>query len=451
MLGLKDCFQSLEKIEIEKNLFEKKIDNIYFWKVIRFEVLLKILEKTKLLNEIKNKNSNSKIRLLKNLFNNLFRNNRKKKEIIIFEAGRFFLEEEKYKNIYTFNLIKELEEKNIAYEILYPEFTEDKVKNKNTYRVENFNYIFLKIIYLLKRKLKKLSLEEKSFLRKLKKELEDKFEIGEIGILKERNIINRLYSFKMLYKYYSNYFKKKSPKQIYIICSYGKEAIIKAAQDLGIEIIELQHGVFSKYHIGYSFPKVKIPYFPDKFFLFGEYWKENEFLPFNTEKKIYGYSYLYNQMEKYKNIKRNKKQVIFISQWIIGKRLSLKAIEFAKENPDIKVIYRLHPGEFSIWKIEYKELYENRELKNLEISDNNERNLYEYLLESEYLIGVYSTVIYEALEVGVKIGIIKLLGYEYLEDLIEQNIIYAFEEKEKISLSKLEHLKKIDREYLFKK
>lgn len=452
MFELKEEIEIIKEIENKKNLFQKKIKNIYFWKIIRFNLFSEIVKKKCRTNEAHDliSKTNKLKYLLKWCIYNTLKNNVLKKEIIIFDHNRFFHENNCYKSIYTFDLIKKLEKKKITYEIIYPNFTNDKIKNKNVHRIENLNYIFIKILYLLKRKISKLSLNDKEFLIKLKKELEEKFKIEKIGLLEENNILKELYNFEAGYQYYKKYFRIKSPQKIYLICSYGREAIIVAAQELGIEVIELQHGVFTKYHIGYSFPIIKVPYFPNKFFIFGEYWKKDEFLPINTESIIYGYPYLRNQLERYKNIEKKKNQVIFISQGPIGKKLSKKATEFAKDNPSIKVVYRLHPGEFLRWKTEYKELYENRELENLKISDNNEKNLYEYLFESEYLIGVNSTVIYEALEIELKIGIIKLFGYEYVEDLINDNIIHAFNENERINLKVLDNLKKVEKGYFFK-
>jgi hypothetical protein len=350
-------------------------------------------------------------------------------------------------------MIEEFKNNSINYEIIYPLFISKKYEPINVYNNENFKYLFYKLKVFFKSKIctSKLSRYETKHLKYLRDFLEKKTGINEIEILHEKTIIKKLINFIEEYKYYENYFKIKSPKQIYIICSYGREAIISAAQDLGIEVIELQHGVFTKYHLGYNFPRVHIPYFPNKLMIFGEYWRTNANLPINTEICLYGYPYLRFQLNKYKNIKNKKNQIIFVSQGTIGKKLSEIALKFALDNPNIKVIYRLHPGEFLRWKTEYNLLYENRNLNNIEISDNNDKNLYEFLLESEYLIGVYSTVIYEALEIGIKIGILKLFGYESVEDLVEKNYIYQFNDNEKIELNKLDDLKKMNNGYIFMK
>ncbi len=69
----------------------------------------------------------------------------------------------------------------------------------------------------------------------------------------------------------------------------GRGELIKAANDLNIEIIELQHGTYSKYHLGYSFPNNnnnnKHTYFPTKFYVWNKYWKDLNKLS-NTIKRM---------------------------------------------------------------------------------------------------------------------------------------------------------------------
>lgn len=445
--SLKEICQILEKIENQENLFEKKIKKIYFWKVIRFSLWSEIGIKSELMGKAHDEKV-TKIEKIKRLFwgiiINFFKNNNLKKNIIIFEKDAYFKESNKILSRFYFNLIEKFKKEKIDFEIVYPLWLEKEYRlDKNSYAEENYKYIFFKIIGFIKNKfnLFKFSLEDKNYLNKLRKYFKKEIEIDNLEILNEKNLKKILINFECEYKYYSNFFRIKQPQKIYIICSYGKEALIAAAQNLNIKVVELQHGVMTKYQVGYNFPDIKISYFPNKLLLWGEYWKDNINLPKNVKIELYGYPYLKRQYEKYKNIEKNLNQVIFISQGTIGKKISEKAVEFAKENPQLKVVYRLHPGEFLRWKKEYKDLYENRNLENLVISDDNEKNLYEYLFESEYLMGVYSTVIYEALNLELKVGVINLFGVEYVEQLIKEGYIELFEVDEKINIERLKNLK----------
>lgn len=446
---LKEMYYILEKIENQENLFEKKIKEIYFWKTIRFSLWCEIGIKTKLMEKAHDEKIN-KVQKIKELFLgmiiNFFKNNNSKKKIIIFESDAYFKENKKTLSKFYFDLIEKFKKEKIEFEIVYPLYLEEEYRlEKNSYAKENYKYLFFKIIGFIKKKfnLFKFPIEDKEYLEKLKKYFKKETGIKNLEILSEKKLREMLINFESEYKYYTSFFKIKQPEKIYIICSYGQEALIKAAQDLNIEVVELQHGMMTKYHVGYNFLEVKVPYFPDKLLLWGEYWKNNVELPKNIKIELYGYPYFRRQYKNYKNIVKNSNQVIFISQGTIGKSLSEKAIEFTKENPNLKVVYRLHPGEFLRWKKEYKDLYENRNLENLEISDNNDKNLYEYLFESEYLIGVYSTVIFEALNLGLKVGVVNLFRYEDIDDLIYEDYVRLFDINKKIDIKKLNNLKVI--------
>lgn len=427
-------------IELEKKykFFEWKEENIYFYKLIRFELYNDILYKNLLIGKAHDKVKNFKrfLTILNFFLKDICYLKKKKVDVVIFDNNRFFYNDLKFESLYTFDLIRKLEKEKVNFEVEYP------IDVENFYKYKWHSKIKIKILILIiyfKIKIyfmKECDLPEK--IVKISKIFSKNFDIK---LIDNKKIFLEIKKFQIKYNFYKKYFYKKEIKKIYLVCSYGKEALIAAAQDLDIEVIELQHGVMAKYHVGYNFPDVKIPYFPDKLLLWGEYWKDNVNLPKNVKIELYGYPYLKRQYEKYQNIEKNLNQVIFISQGTIGKKLSEKAIEFAKENPDLKVVYRLHPGEFLRWKKEYKDLYENRNLKNLEISSNNEKNLYEYLFESEYLIGVYSTVIYEALNLGIKIGVINLFGVEYVEQLIKEGYIELFQVDEKINIEKIKNLK----------
>ena len=382
---------------------------------------------------------------VKKVIYNLKKKN-KKTENLIFCHDRFFQEENGYKDIYTYFLWDNLKNSEIIYPLFCPEI----------YINKNYNYSFVETIGFIISKLKiklinnfkiEKNLEEK--LLNIKKELENDLKIKNINILELENIKKTLKKFIYEKSYYKNLLNLKKPKKIYIVCSYGKESLISAANDLGIDIIEIQHGGIDKYHLGYFFPKKdNIPYFPNKIMMFGEYWYSNTQIPLDKKNiEFIGYPYLQKQIAKFNNIKENNDQILFISQGTIGKELTEKAIEFARENQDKKVVIRLHPGEFKRWKKEYEMLYKNRNLPNIEISDNNKKTLYEYLFESKYLICVYSTVIYEALYLGKKIGILNLSGVEYIEDLIVKKMVHKFENK--INLFELDKLKKIDSNYFF--
>jgi hypothetical protein len=238
-----------------------------------------------------------------------------------------------------------------------------------------------------------------------------------------------------------------------LVCSYGKEALIAACKNNNVKCIEIQHGTISKYHLGYSFPNNKeVPYFPDEMYMFGKYWYESTPVPL-TEEKItyYGYPYMEERIKEYKNNKKKKNQILFISQGTIGNKLSETAYEFAKDNKEYNIIYKLHPGEYNRWRNDYDNLIKAEKLDNFKVIDNNKINLYKLLSESEFLIGVYSTAIYEGLIMDCKLILINLPGIDYMDYLIAtQKIKIAYSCKDIKKIIKENKFASINKNYFFK-
>ncbi|WP_278575366.1 hypothetical protein [Fusobacterium ulcerans] len=449
-ISLKEFYFLLKKIEEQEELFEMKIQNVYFWKIIRFKLYNEMLFKLGISEKKNEKNKLSKIKYLYDIILTTVKKNNNKKDVLFLEPGRVFYEEGKIKSIYFYEIIEKIEDKKISYDIFYfNEYGKTAKKIKNIKYDKNIWYVFYKIYFFMKKI--KISFAEEEELKRIRTKLSLKIKVENIDVLEKINVEKIITRYKEDYYYYTKLFKEKELKRIYLVCSYGKEGLISAALDLGIKVIELQHGIINKYCSGYNFYNNKfIHYIPNEIYLFGKYWAEFKNFPKNLKKEIYGYPYLKKQLLKYKNIDKKLDQVIFISQWLIGKKLSEKAVEFALNNSEIKVIFRLHPIEFTYWKREYKKLFKYSNLKNLEVSDSNNKNLYEYLTESKYLISTGSTVVYEALELGLKVGIIKLTNWEYMEELIKNNIVHLFEENEIVDLKKLGELKDLEKGYFFK-
>lgn len=71
---------------------------------------------------------------------------------------------------------------------------------------------------------------------------------------------------------------KSSIKTCLLVCHYHNEGLIHACRDLGIRVIEVQHGVIMKSSVFYVYPKslsgaLAQGLFPDEIHVFGEYWR----------------------------------------------------------------------------------------------------------------------------------------------------------------------------------
>lgn len=449
-LSIKEICNKIWNIEKKYNLFNKKISEIYFWKIIRFKIFLKVSQG--------NINNNYKFNFLnksKHLYNKIkwhYINGaikrKSQKEILIFESPRKKKIDGEYIDIYTNDLVEKL--KNTDYELIEESYKGEHYNPSSKLRSYNdyfsiVDFIKYKVIGI------KLSPKEKAFIKKLRSEINKSLniELNDLELIIKRSISNFYYQ----YNYYDKLLKKRKPKIIYLVCSYGKEPLILASRKNNIKSIEIQHGTISKYHLGYSFPNdEEIPYFPDQINMFGEFWYDSNPIPLEKKNiRFSGYSFMENRIKKFKTTDKIKKQILFISQNTIEKKLSEIAYEFALSNKNYEIVYKLHPNDYKNWSKKYSFLHQANKLNNFKVLDSDEKDLYQLFFESEFLVGVYSTAIFEGLALGCKTILINIRGIEYREYLIENDFVeIANNSKELLQKIKDDKFSFIKKDYFFK-
>src|SRR5690606_18528679 len=225
--------------------------------------------------------------------------------------------------------------------------------------------------------------------------------------------------FIIYYKIYHKVFKKVRPKSLYIVVAYYYAPIIKAAKDLGIKVYEVQHGIITKYHLGYSFPNIKNPlhYFPDKILVWNKNCKNIVNYPiFDKNIIVDKFRYLEEKKKDYE-IKKINNTFLVISQTAISGEIANKIYENRDFFIGKKIYYKLHPAEYDIWH-ENKYLKELEKVLDLEII-TNQTELYYLMSICEYQVGVFSTALYEGVEFNCKTILLNVQGIEYMEDFIK--------------------------------
>ncbi|USK59572.1 hypothetical protein [Peribacillus asahii] len=415
-LNYKQLTALITDLEEKYDLFSLKQDDVYIWKLIRVSVMVYLTTKFNGITSVHGRTTTKEKSLSlfqflqKGFLNHPFFINKNTSKVI-FENPRKVKFNNEGIDPYTHFLLKDAKDYHVI-EGVY------KLKHmQSVYRPSSSTHslILLQNFKKITSKKRSLSSENLKVLLKVEQCISKRFDF-EVPII--RFASEQLNNFITGYYVYNLLFRNKKWSEIYLVCSYGKEHIIAAAKDNNIKVIEFQHGVMGPYHLGYHFPKVKeVPYFPDEVLLFGEFWGNTTKLPSNVKLTNYGYPYLNEQVNYYQQKIRHKdiKQVTVISQGTIGRSLSELVLEVAKELPDYHFQYKLHPGEFGRWKKEYPALVKLSKLKNVTIYEN-EKPLYEMLAESLYTIGVYSTALFEAVAFEANPILIKLSGYEYMDD-----------------------------------
>ena len=374
------------------------------------------------------------------------------KDILIFDHPRKTIFNNEYVDIYSYFLV-DLIKDDSSFEVMEaPYFNKHFTVHENyikyTDRIQLGSYIFKKFNKI------EFTESEKEMISKLRDEIKKIFNL-EINL--EWILKTHILNFKYDYKKYSELFAKRKPKMIFVVVAYENQAVVKAAKDLNIEVIELQHGTITDYHLGYSYPKKSrlngdIAYYPDKILTFGNYWINDETCPIDSKNIIpIGFPYFEAQSKDFLNIAKKDKQILFISQGVIGKYLSKIAHDVSLNLKDFDIIYKLHPGEYETWKINYPELVEANKSDNFTVVDNSKTPLYQFFAESNYQIGAFSTAIYEGLMFNCKTFIVDVPGVEYLNDLIEKNYVCKVSDSNEL-VDKLETFepKTYDKDFFFK-
>ncbi len=330
----------------------------------------------------------------------------KKVDTIVFPHSRIKKIDDEYIDIYTHYFINKLikEDENFI-EIESPHLGKH-YKDKKSWRYHND--LILIIVNLFSRFVKVDSIDLE-FIDKVEREIEEK--IGKYDLKSLLILTTKRY--KVQYYLYYKLFKKLKPKQIYIVVSYGGSgAMIRAAKDLAIEVIEFQHGNFSKYHFGYYFgeDRKQVDYFPDKFFVWNKYWKTLISFPIDENKVIInGFDYLENKKKSYKHIKKEKDTMVILSQGVLGDLIATKILENWDYFQFFDIKYKLHPGEYNRWET-YSSLLELSLKENIEVVQDID--LYSLFAQCEYQVGVFSTALSEGVEFGCKTILLNLSGIE---------------------------------------
>ncbi|KGK98389.1 hypothetical protein LI82_11840 [Methanococcoides methylutens] len=427
-MSVKTICEKIWELEDKYGLLHKDIQGVKVWQISRFLIYSEIAQKTGVFTKPHTTKDSLKdnIKAFPSYFYNAIIKNplsgNYEKDVLVFDHPRKILVDGEYIDIYTKYLLDDLEASQ--YEViespyLSKHFSKNEMHRKYLDRMLLLSYLYTKISNI------KFTTKELNWIDSLEYEINSHFNID----LNFKNFFSEwIIQFKCYYKFYEKLLQKRNPSTIFVVVSYGTYNIplISAAKDNDIQVIEIQHGTISPYHLGYNFPNCnqELAYFPDIFYSFGTYW--NDIVNFPICKKniiCYGFPYMRTRKEKYNKAMKKKKQILFLSQGAIGKELAKFVYEAAQVLDEYNIVYKLHPGEYDRWEKEYNELVLANHLKNVEVISDNKKELYHYFAESEYQIGVFSTAIYEGLAFKCKTLLVDLPGIEYMSSLIEKEIV----------------------------
>lgn len=425
------------EFEYVNKMFELKMDNTYIWHYIRFDVYYELLKIYGISDELLNTSK-------KNAFNGIRWKELIRKyticcqflvrhrDILIIPHERKYRDGDKYYKCIFTNLL-DIMLSNSHYIL-------DNKSVENVYALQkSHNVIYCDIENF--KELKKLNYSNK-LINKMEMEkflikpIERYFNIS-IDLETKKRTINKinyiLNNKKYFYEYYNYMLNKISPKIILMVVSYSFDRMVlcEVAKKKKIPVIELQHGEVGTIHVAYNFyKKMRLSSFPDYFFSFGQYEKENVRFPISRDKIIpVGYPELEKYCSTYNKKKRNKKVILFISQGLesIAKYANIVAEKL--DSQKYQVVFQLHPKEYYDWN---KKIGRFLKCSNIKVIGSFEHTIHESLSNADWVIGNYSSVLYEALMFDVKVCILKTGLYVEVEHLYKNGYALLIESPEQL-------------------
>lgn len=355
---------------------------------------------------------------------------RKNVDILFVASPRRQLVDGKYECIYTDDLA-EFFSNSISLERKIEGMHHTPVRTKNLVYYDEV-ILFKRLVHKLtekhlrKRKIKYSDVYNQILVR-MEKPLKELFDGYDMDLSIEswvHEMSDRYFRYRIYSKIYESLLRKVNPRLIIEVCHYDFHNMVlnEVAKKLGITTIELQHGVVYVEHFAYNYPPdIKIPQFPDYFFVFSDYWKELIRCPIDKDKIIsVGYPFYDRNVRRYKRCISTgiseDKVIVFLSS--PGYKLDKLIIDATNRLAESgwKIVFKLHPREYSDWKNIYPALAGS----DIEVIDTHERTLYEVFSVSSAVVGVFSTTIFEAIGFGLAALIFDISDYEHVDDLCDK-------------------------------
>tara|TARA_B100001029_G_scaffold100437_1_gene82555 strand:- start:129 stop:1541 length:1413 start_codon:yes stop_codon:yes gene_type:complete len=247
--------------------------------------------------------------------------------------------------------------------------------------------------------------------------------------------------------------KIKRPKIIVYSDTGSFSEVIRTAKLDGIKTLDYQHALQSGQNLLYAHNPDLIreykEYLSDYVMTFGDYW--GKYFSEYYKTIAIGSSYQELMIEDIKNISQDEQSIIFISDGEMARReFENLAIIIAKRIPELKIYYRLRPDEFSEWKRLYSKKIQ--QVDNIIFLDSNDNSLHSYFKKCQYVIGINSTALIEALPIS-NVIVHKKGWYIEMEEFIKNNYVLSSSNAEDIiNIIQQKKLPKrsIDKEKIFK-
>lgn len=241
----------------------------------------------------------------------------------------------------------------------------------------------------------------------------------------KKNIISNLNYYIMyhdeLVANYKKILSKVRPKVVIYTSSYiGIRVILtEVLKELKIPCIEILHGYVDDSNIAYHYAKEGLnDSLPDYIFAYSQIQKD--ILKWGIPKdcvRVVGNPWL-EKRKKECLIDRKKEKERKIITFISSARPAIEKylVKLAEQIDQDKyeIVFKLHPLEFDSWRMVYQNLPDY-----VRVIDNNEKDIHSYLANSDFVIGITSTALFEAAAYPADIFILEEESWQSMHILLQ--------------------------------
>jgi hypothetical protein len=241
-----------------------------------------------------------------------------------------------------------------------------------------------------------------------------------------------LHSYLMRYSRCLGSYDPKKNKKVFFTVHYINEGFICAMRDMGIQTVELQHGLISGADLYYVYPEayrpwIKDMFLPDYLFMYGDLWRNRllQGIEWKPEQLLMmgDYTELFVQEEE----KKEKENIVlmcaqkFLSDEYLPWIEKLKVV--LKIHPDWKMVVKLHPYEPKEDIPKYMALASDQ----IEIVQTGSLN--DWFSKSKIQLSVYSTTFYDAIGYDImNYALIHTGTYDaYVDEMIAAEVAVGIE------------------------
>ena len=231
---------------------------------------------------------------------------------------------------------------------------------------------------------------------------------------------------------WKKFFKAAGVRKVFIVNAW-KRAMIAGAQAAGATVVEPMHGAISSIHPYLTWTGQDwVAYQPDELLEWGPYWGEIADLPAGTKRKVIGapaaiVEAVARERELAAVDQAHLTNTVFVaSQAHATKKIAKFLLAAAAAHPTFFFTLKQHPQEAPVdfealadKSFRKGKLASARVPSNLLLADPKVNTL-EAMARSEFVLGVYTTALFEAFALGCKVGVLAFSGWQHIRALVER-------------------------------